>query len=88
MSPESNYAPCPECAADNVVYRSTCWRCGAALPYSLGLDGRMHHNPSSRAPREKQPVEKLLDTARNLAMDREGDKPHPERPVPDPPSGR
>ena len=87
MSPESDYAPCPECAADNVIYRSTCWRCGAVLPYSLGLDGRMHSNATSRAPREKLSVDNLLDTARNLAMEREGEKPHPERAAPDPSSG-
>lgn len=88
MCPESDYAPCPECAADNVIYRCTCWRCGATLPYSLGLDGRMHSNTSSCASREKPPVEILLDAARNLAMDREGDKPHPERPANDAFSGR
>lgn len=85
MSSESDYAPCPECAADNVIYRSACWRCGATLPYSLGLDGRMHRNISPRAPREKPPVEILLDTALSLAF--EGEKPHPDRSSQDPPPG-
>jgi len=78
MCPETDYAPCPDCAADNVTYRSTCWRCGATLPYSLGLDGCMHRNIPS--PRKKPPVEILLDTAKNLALEREGEKTRSEHP--------
>ena len=87
MSSESDYAPCPECAADNVIYRSACWRCGATLPYSLGLDGRMHSNTPPRAMQKKPPVEILLDTALSLAFEWEGEKPHPDRSSQDPPPG-
>lgn len=72
MYPGDSYAPCPECSADNVVYRDICWRCGATLPFSLGLDGLMHCNPVMHAVVVSRPeAERLLDAARSLAIDAE-----------------
>jgi len=87
MRPDSDYAPCPECAADNVIYRSACWRCGALLPYSLGLDGHMHRNTSARSPRERTQIEILLDTSRRLAVEQDHETSLPEETRTEPPSG-
>ncbi len=49
MSPGKDYSPCPHCTANNITHRTTCWRCGHSLPYTVSMDGHAHANPDSSA---------------------------------------
>lgn len=67
MSPGKDYAPCPHCAANNITYRQVCWRCGYALPFTMGMDGKplpSRNVPAQTVPRQE--IERLLNEAQTL----------------------
>ena len=67
MTPGQDYAPCPHCNANNVTYRHVCWRCGYALPYIIGMDGKPRLNPEAAGNAVSQrELEKLLNQAETL----------------------
>ena len=49
MSPGKDYSPCSHCTANNITHRTTCWRCGHALPYTVNFDGHSHANADHAA---------------------------------------
>jgi hypothetical protein len=72
MTPGQDYAPCPHCAANNVTYRQVCWRCGYALPYTIGLDGRPRVNAAYTAHTvSRTEIESLLNQAQTLDVQEE-----------------
>jgi len=72
MNPGQDYDQCPHCAANNVTYRHVCWRCGYALPYTIGLDGKPRVNSAYLASSvSRSEIERLLNQAQTLDIQEE-----------------
>lgn len=72
MSPGKDYAPCTHCSANNITHRRVCWRCGATLPYTIGLDGKPRANHDwSQQRTNRAEIERLLDQAQTLDLEQE-----------------
>jgi hypothetical protein len=72
MSPGKDYAPCTHCNANNITHRRVCWRCGATLPYTIGLDGKPRSNSDwSQNRTNRAEIERLLDQAQTLDIEQE-----------------
>ncbi len=72
MSPGKDYAPCTHCGANNITHRRACWRCGATLPYTIGLDGKPRANSDwSQTRVNRAEIDRLLDQAQTLDIEQE-----------------
>ena len=72
MSPGKDYTPCTHCGANNITHRSSCWRCGATMPYTIGLDGKPRANSDwSQTRTNRAEIERLLDQAQTLDIEQE-----------------
>ena len=70
-----DYAPCPDCQAENTTSRLACWQCGHALPYTIDAQGEARVSRVDRCVSRAE-LARLLNQAELIEVE------HPREPAP------